>query len=79
MLHWGLKCLGWVIFSRKSGQSSKFCPIFDIQGPLMVFYRNEAKFFFEKKVQNGGLKKAEFFKTHVIYYHMTTEVFRIKG
>ena len=43
--------------------SSKFRPIFDIQEPLTDFHGEEAKkMFFEKKVQNGRLKKTEFFK-----------------
>ena len=62
MLHWRLKCLGWVIFSCKSGQSSKFCPIFGIQGPLMVFYRNEAKNFFWKKGPKWRTQKSWVFQ-----------------
>ena len=50
---------------RKKGVKGphKFCPILDIQEPFTDFHRNEAKkkFFLKKKIQNGRLKKTEFF------------------
>ena len=51
---------GWFLAGNQDNHQ-KFCPILDIQEPLMDFHRNEEKKI-EKKVQNGQLKKTEFFK-----------------
>ena len=62
-VHWGQKCLGWVILGWKPGWSSKFWPILDTKETLTDFHGNEAKKSFLIFFQNDRLKKTEIFKT----------------
>ena len=61
--------MGWVLFGWKSGKSSKFCPILDIQEPLTDFHRNEAK---KIKIKNGPKwptqKKLSFSKSPILKF-----------